>query len=201
MRTGTAVILCGGRSSRAGLDKQQLPLAGTTLPVAIGRQLSSLFRQVIIVTNQPALHAGCGFTVVEDLVKGAGPLGGIFTGLSHAASDYVYVTAGDMPGQNLSWIRWMAALAETGEASAVAALDGRGHVEPLSALFAARAAPEVAEALVRGRGGVGRFLAQLDSAVLVPEQIARRFSPGWQMFAGINTSADVERFLASSAPR
>jgi molybdopterin-guanine dinucleotide biosynthesis protein A len=38
-RVKTAVILCGGESSRAGVDKQLLPCEGTTLPKAIARKL------------------------------------------------------------------------------------------------------------------------------------------------------------------
>ena len=38
-------------------------------------------------------------------------------------------------------------------------------------------------------------------AALVPEETVRRFSPGWDMVAGINTRADVERFLQAAVPR
>jgi molybdenum cofactor guanylyltransferase len=197
-RAETAVILCGGRSSRAGVDKQLLPCGGTTLPLAIAGKLGALFREIVVVTNTPGLYAGSGLVVVEDIVKGAGPLGGIFTGLAAASSEYAYVTAGDMPGPNTRYIEWMMGMLEDGEATAVAARDGRGHIEPFNSLFAARCAPLMAAAIARGQLGVGAFLRSCDEAVFIPEEAARRFSPDWSMFASINTAADVRRFLSRS---
>jgi molybdopterin-guanine dinucleotide biosynthesis protein A len=195
-RTGTAVILCGGKSSRAGFDKQLLPCEGTTLPKAIARKLRALFPQIIIVTNTPGWNADSGLVVVEDIVKDAGPLAGIFTGLSYASSEYAYVTTGDMPHPNLRYIEWMTGLLHTGRVTAVAAREGRGHLEPFNSIFAARCAPLMAASLARGERSVSRFLRGCDGVLFVPEETARRFSPDWSMFAGVNTRADVERYLA-----
>jgi molybdopterin-guanine dinucleotide biosynthesis protein A len=195
-RAGTAVILCGGRSSRAGFDKQLLPCEGTTLPKAIARKLQTLFPEIIIVTTTPDLYAGCGFVVVRDMVKDAGPLAGIFTGLSYSSSEYAYVTAGDMPHPDLRYIEWMTGLLHTGRVAAVAAREGREHIEPFNSIFAARCAASMEASLARGERSVSRFLRSCDQVVFVPEETARRFSPDWSMFASINTRSDVERFLA-----
>lgn len=197
LRAATAVILCGGESSRAGFDKQLLPCEGTTLPRAIARKLHCLFEEIIIVTNTPDVYAGSGFVVLQDIVRGAGPLGGIFTGLSRASSQYAYVTAGDMPYPNIPFIEWMMGLLEPGCVAAVAARDGVEHIEPFNSLFAARCAPLMEAALARGERSVSRFLRSCTQAVFVPEETSRAFSPDWSMFASINTRADVQRFLRS----
>jgi molybdopterin-guanine dinucleotide biosynthesis protein A len=195
-RAGTAVILCGGKSSRAGVDKQLLPFEGTTLPQAIARKLQPLFPEIIIVTNTPWLYADSGFVVVQDIVKDAGPLAGILTGLSYASNEYAYVTAGDMPHPNLRYIEWMTGLLHTGRVAAVATKEGREHIEPFNSIFAARCATLMEASLTRGERSVSRFLRGCDRVVFVPEGAARRFSPDWSMFASVNTRADVERFLA-----
>jgi molybdopterin-guanine dinucleotide biosynthesis protein A len=197
-RVETAVILCGGESRRAGVDKQLLPCEGTTLPVAIAGKLAALFPEIIIVTNTPGIYAGSRFIVVQDIVRGAGPLGGIYTGLTCASGEYAYVTAGDMPDPNLRYIEWMMRLLERGGVSAMATREG-AHVEPFNSIFAARCAPLVEAALALGERGVSRFLRGCAGAVLIPEEAARVFSPDWGMFASINTRADVQRFL-SRAP-
>ena len=194
-RAGTAVILCGGKSSRAGCDKQLLPCEGTTLPKAIARKLQALFPEIIIVTGTPEVYAGSGFVVVEDIVKDAGPLAGIFTGLSYASSEYAYVTAGDMPYPDLRYVEWMTGLLDTGLVTAVAAREGPGHLEPFNSIFAARCAPMMAASLARGERSVSRFLRCSDGVLIVAGEDARRFSPDWSMFASVNTRADVERFL------
>jgi molybdopterin-guanine dinucleotide biosynthesis protein A len=195
-RAGTAVILCGGKSRRAGFDKQLLPCEGTTLPKAIARKLQALFPEIIIVTGTPEVYAGSGFVVVEDIVKDAGPLAGIFTGLSYASSEYAYVTAGDMPYPDLRYIEWMTGLLHTGPVTAVAAREGRGHIEPFNSIFAARCATLIEASLAHGERSVSRFLRGCDGALFVSEETARRFSPDWSMFSSVNTRADVERFLA-----
>ena len=196
----TAVILCGGESRRAGLDKQLLPCEGTTLPRAIARRLEALFREIIIVTHTPHIYADASFTVVEDIVKGAGPLGGIFTGLRHCTSHYSYVIAGDMPETNLAYIEWMRRTMlreslESGDVDAVAARQGVDHLEPFNSFFSVRCAPVIEASLARGEGSIGRFLKRCDHALLVQEEVARFFSPDWSMFRSVNTRADVDEFL------
>jgi molybdopterin-guanine dinucleotide biosynthesis protein A len=193
-RAATAVILCGGESSRAGIDKQLLPCEGTTLPRAIARKLRGLFDEIIIVTNTPDSYAGSGLVVVQDIVKGAGPLGGIFTGLTHASSEYAYVTAGDMPYPNLHFIEWMMGFLESG-VTAVAAREGREHLQPFNSIFATRCAPLIGASLVLGERSVGRFLRGCGTVEFIPEETARLFSPDGSMFASINTRADVESYL------
>jgi molybdopterin-guanine dinucleotide biosynthesis protein A len=194
-RMDTAVILCGGRSSRAGIDKQLLPCEGTTLPLAVAGKLRALFPNVIIATNMPERYAGSGCTVLRDVVDDAGPLAGILTGLLHASGEYVYVTAGDMPWPNLDFIRWMAGLLETDSPAAVATRHGAHHLEPFNSVFAMRCVNPMRAALERGVHSVCRFLRGCGGAIFVPEEFARRFSPDWSMFTSINTPADVEGFL------
>jgi len=192
----TAAILCGGESRRAGFDKQLLPHEGTTLPKAIARKLERLFQEIIIVTRTPDLYADTGCMAVQDIVKGAGPLGGIFTSLRHSTSDYVYVIAGDMPCPNLAYIVWMMQFLEGGDVDAVATRVGRDHIEPFNSFFSVRCSPLIEESLARGHRGVGSFLRKCHRALFVQEEDARRFSPDWSMFLNINTRADVARYLS-----
>jgi molybdopterin-guanine dinucleotide biosynthesis protein A len=197
-RAGTAIILCGGRGSRAGVDKQLLPHEGTTLPLAIAARLRTLFPEIIIATNLPERYAGSGCVVVRDVVNDAGPLAGILTGLLHASGEYAYVTAGDMPWPNLAYIRWMTGLLETDSPAAVTARQGPDHLEPFNSVFAVRCAGSMRAALDRGERGVCRFLRGCGDAVFVPEELARAFSPDGSMFANINTRADVRWFLSGA---
>lgn len=200
-RVTTAIILCGGRSSRAGVDKQTLPCGGTTLPLAIAEKLSALFPEIIFVTTMPERYAGSGFAAVRDVVVDAGPLAGILTGLLRASGEYAYVTAGDMPWPNLDYIRWMAGLLDADSPAAIATRQGAEHLEPFNSILSVRCADAMRSALDRGERGVCRFLRSIGQAVLVPEEIARAFSPDGSMFASINTRADVERFLRGAYAR
>lgn len=142
------------------------------MPKAIARKVERLFREIIIVTTKPDLYADTGFIAVEDIVKGAGPLGGILTALRHSTGDYSHVVAADMPYPNLAHIAWMMQLLERGDVDAVATREGCGHIEPFNSCFSLRCAP------------------------LIEESLARRFSPDWSMPLNFNTRADVERYLS-----
>lgn len=82
----SAAILAGGRATRfGGRDKSTLVVGGRTIRE---RQLD-------------ALRCATGNVLVveaaRDIVPGCGPLGGIFTALTEARADAVFVVACDMP--------------------------------------------------------------------------------------------------------
>lgn len=191
----TAAVLCGGESSRAGLDKQTLPLGDTTLPVALARILAERFAQVLVVTNRPELYARSGFAAAEDFISGSGPLGGIHAALRRAESEYVYVIGGDMPYPNLAYVERLREEAERGSYGAIATRLDDGKVEPLNSLFSRRCAAPIEDFLARGGRSVGAFLRGRGDVLFLGEEEARRFSPDWSMFANVNTREEVAAYL------
>lgn len=91
----TAVILCGGQSSRMDhIPKQTLRYRGRSFLEILLGELEG-FGEVALSDNREG--AGDGRTVWRDIVPGCGPMGGIHTALSYAAFDWVFVTACDTP--------------------------------------------------------------------------------------------------------
>ena len=79
----TGIILAGGKNSRMGMDKLLLPVRGQPM---IDRILDVL-REVcgrIVVVGQPRAYLQRleSVTVVEDRIRGIGPIGGFIRGLS-----------------------------------------------------------------------------------------------------------------------
>ena len=98
MEKASALILAGGKNSRIGRNKAfiRLPNGQTILQNSINI-LRDIFPEIIIVANRKEAYREFEVPVVEDLIKECGPLGGVFTGLCHAASQRHFVTACDMP--------------------------------------------------------------------------------------------------------
>ena len=94
---GSAVILCGGKSSRMGFDKSNIMIKDQPIFEHIAEQLELCFDEVILVTGKSNPVTSHKYRVVEDLVDSCGPIGGILTGLSAAESEFVFFTACDMP--------------------------------------------------------------------------------------------------------
>ena len=110
MLTDTAVILAGGKSTRMGFDKQQLKIGNKIIAEYIADKLSNDFSQIIVVSNKPHLYENTGLFVVEDEIKGYGPLAGLYTGLTYSKSKFIYLIACDMPNISLEFIRYMKGL-------------------------------------------------------------------------------------------
>ena len=106
---GSAVILAGGLSERMGFDKQLMRIGGVRVTDGMAVKLSAEFCEIIISTNKPEYYANAGLITLPDKL-GAGPLAGIYSGLGFCGSEYLYVTACDMPFISLDYIRYMKAL-------------------------------------------------------------------------------------------
>lgn len=100
MRLG-AVILCGGKSTRMGVAKGDLPFGEDTMLARVARRLADVAKPVVVVLAQgqkrPNLATECRFAV--DGQADRGPLEGLAAGLREMGddADSVYVTTCDAP--------------------------------------------------------------------------------------------------------
>lgn len=101
--TPSAIVLCGGGSTRMGRDKGSLPFGDDTMLSRVIGIVGNVTNDIVVVARDgqeiPAPHKGVPYRVrvVRDPVEGLGPLAGIVTGLRSIASDVAFVTACDMP--------------------------------------------------------------------------------------------------------
>jgi molybdopterin-guanine dinucleotide biosynthesis protein A len=97
----TCIILAGGASRRMGQDKALIQIEGIRLLDYVYGKCQELFKEIIIVTNQPQQFIDYQIPVVGDEIPGAGSLGGLYTGLKRASNDYsfcvAWVTEGGRP--------------------------------------------------------------------------------------------------------
>lgn len=92
----TGFVLAGGKSSRMGQDKGLMLLNGKEMLLLVIEQLLPCVDEVVIVSNNEA-YKRFGFTVIEDLIKDAGPAGGIFTALKNSGTELNFILSCDMP--------------------------------------------------------------------------------------------------------
>ncbi len=103
----TGIILSGGNNSRIGVEKSFLKVAGRPVIERILDVLEPLFKDIIIVTNSPGLYLQYGVKITTDVLRGKGPLGGIYSGLLYSNSPYSMCFACDMPFLNRDLIAYM----------------------------------------------------------------------------------------------
>lgn len=199
-----AVILCGGRSRRMGVDKSVALLdhQGRWLLATLAEYLATRFGHVILATNNLAklenrseLHP---YHVVTDLFPGAGPAGAICSALK-ARPDIkaLFCMACDMP--NIYWplIDKMAQVLEREEAETVVPRHPKiwggpedpPKCEPLYAFYSQATCFEFEKGLDKGQHKLQIFLSQMKTVYLDldPEDLSSAF------FSNLNTLDDVER--------
>lgn len=193
---GTAAILVGGKSSRMGQDKKNLKLLGESLLQSIISQISPVFEEIIIVgceDNEVSKIEGVD-AVYPDALKISASLTGIYTALMHCKSEYVYVTACDMPNYDEAYIRYMMSLLERMPDKNGCLTRFKEWVEPFNAFYSRRLLSTMEAFLKKGQKSVFYFLSTED-VCYIEERDARKFSPDWKVFSNLNTPDDLETHL------
>jgi molybdopterin-guanine dinucleotide biosynthesis protein A len=103
----TAVILAGGKSSRFGGEDKAFALVGNVpmIRLVIDR-LKVVFDRIIVISNSPDKYrAWRDVSVASDIIKNAGPLGGIHAGMKYSKTPWIFVVSCDMPFIDSALIR------------------------------------------------------------------------------------------------
>lgn len=158
----TALILCGGKSTRMGRPKAFLPYRGTLMINHIINLIRQLFTEVILVTNEPELFDGFAIDIVKDILPHRGPLGGILSGLLIANNDHSFVTACDMPFISREVIEGMV---KEHEGNDVLVLKHDQGIEPLIGIYSKKCIKALEESLFVGQTNLNNFVSTLNAEI------------------------------------
>ena len=195
----TAVILAGGRSRRLGRDKAVEPFAGEPLLCRVIRRAAAGVNanagDVVVVVADPARAAALPLEpehrTAVDAFPGCGPLGGIYTGLTAARTEWSLVAACDLPFLSVPLLRYMARLRDGVD---IVAPVINGRPEATHALYSRRCRPAIAARLQAGRLKTADLFGDV-TVRYVDETEIRRFDPELLSFFNINRPADLARAL------
>jgi molybdopterin-guanine dinucleotide biosynthesis protein A/HD superfamily phosphodiesterase len=93
----SCLILAGGQGKRLSPDKPLLEIEGVPIIQRTVDVVSSLFPEVIVVTNTPEKYQFLDLPLVPDERVGCGPLMGIYSGMRKVTYPAAFVCAADMP--------------------------------------------------------------------------------------------------------
>ncbi len=189
----SAVVLAGGLSRRLGRDKAVEPLAGEPLIRRVLSSVAQVTDQTVVVVNDAAraseLPLGKDVVAAVDRYPGAGSLGGIFTGLEAARTDWALVVACDMPFLNVPLLRRILSL-RTGRDAVVPVIEGRP--EPTHAAYSRRCLPHIERRLQANDLKISRFYDDV-SVEYLPQHVVDEYDPDHLSFFNINTEQDLQR--------
>ncbi len=91
------VVLAGGKSSRFGTDKALFSYKGKPLVLHALDILRPICRNLLISSNQKQAFDDFGATVIGDIYRNCGPLGGIHSALHYTNAQALAVIGCDTP--------------------------------------------------------------------------------------------------------
>jgi len=186
--TVSAVVLAGGRSTRLQQDKALLELDGEWILEGILRKLAFLSDDLLVVGGDQEKLRSLGVPIVPDARPGAGPLGGIYTGLQRMDHERGLFVACDMPLLSLPLLRYMIKLSP--HFDVVIPRVGE-NVEPLHAVYGKACLLPMKEQLDRGERRVVCFHPSVRIRYIEEPNIDV-FDPQRLSFFNINTPHDLE---------
>lgn len=201
----SAIVLCGGHSSRMGSPKAWLDFDGEPLLVRTVRTIASVAWPVVVVAapgqEVPPLE---GVAVVRDAVSGRGPLQGLAAGLEAVASraPAAFVSSTDVPFLHPALIRRVAELRGLDHDIAVPRAGGRLH--PLSAVYGIAVLGEVAALLEADRLRLSFLFDRVrtlvaDEALLLAGAELAGADPELRSLRNVNTPEEYAAALAEAA--
>jgi len=178
----TGLILVGGRSSRMGRDKAFLELAGKPIFQRILEVFQECFAEVCLAGNRGERFAHLGLRLLEDIFPGSA-LGGIYSGLYHATTPYVFVSSCDIAFPSPQVIRNLCSRRQGADAVVVRKPEG---CEPLFALYSKQCLGPMKKHLESGDCCAYGYYPQV-RVRYVPEKDLAQLDPEGRAFLNINT--------------
>ena len=145
-----------------GRDKALLAYRETTLVEHVARAVRTAAGSVTLI-GDPGRYGALGHPVFADKVPNCGPLGGIFTALSVALTDWNLVVACDMPGISESALRGLIDPEAGPGRYSVMAVGPGGEPEPLCAVYHRQCLPVLDRAIREKRFKMRDLVVELQA--------------------------------------
>jgi molybdopterin-guanine dinucleotide biosynthesis protein A len=185
----TGVILAGGENTRMPVLKAFIKVEGKPIIERNLALIQQLFRDTLIVTNQPSDYSYLGVPLLGDIHDIRGPMTGIFTSLFNSRVPWVFISACDMPFISRDLINYMYSQRDGFDAVVPAP---KGRAEPLFAFYSKKLLLSMEKAVLSDRRGLKDFLKDKKVKYISAAEV-RRFDPGARSFINLNTPQDADR--------
>ncbi len=190
----TGAVLIGGKSRRFGTDKVVCPVAEKPMAKKVIELVSRIFDGVILI-GHPRKELN-DYKIIEDIVPDRGSLGGIFTALSVAKGEYVFVFGADMPFLNVELIKYM--ITVTDKHDIIIPRWSKG-IEPLHAVYRKSLIPNIKSLIEKDYLKISTLIEMKDISTLeITEEKIRSFGDPEKIFFNVNTPDDFKCLISTS---
>jgi molybdopterin-guanine dinucleotide biosynthesis protein A len=152
--------------------------------------LRSVFERVLVVVAEDSASVEADVPILRDLIANCGSLGGLYTGLKQAKTEWVFAVACDMPFLDQATIRHFIDLKAEGDVVMAKLEQG---FQPMHAIYHRNCLP-IMETLIQAQDFKIHRLANhpsLHVRIVSPEELDS-LDPEGRSFYNVNTLADLD---------
>ena len=187
----TGVILAGGQNKRFfGRNKAFVRIGGKRILDRIYGIYNTLFKEIILVTNDPLQYLEWDLDIVTDLFPIRSSLTGIHAGLFYMNTPHAFFMACDIPFLKKGLVETILDGIEPG-VDIVIPETSKG-LEPLCSVYSKHCLKPVEQQLVKQQLKIRQVFQKVRIKKL-PEPILRKADPDLLSFSNINTPEDLAR--------
>ncbi len=187
----TGVILAGGRNMRLpGIKKTFHEIKGKKIMDIIYEIFSSIFDEIIIVTNEPQEFAGWNALIVSDIDPSRCSLAGIHAGLYYSSTKHIFVSACDTPFLKKELVLYI--LSQINSKFDVIIPETEAGFEALCAVYSRGSLSAIERNLKNRIYMVKRFFKK-NRVKMISSKNIEKFDPQMKSFFNINTPEDLEK--------
>jgi len=187
----TGVILAGGLNKRfAGKNKAFIRICGKRIIDYIYNIFKELFKEIIIVTNDPVKYIEWDVRIVTDIMSARSSLTGIHTGLFFATNRYTFITACDTPFLKRGVVETIIDGIKPGYSVTIP--ETPNGLEPLCAVYSKHCLKPIEQQIVNQEFKIKQFLKK-KRLNKIPENVLRDKDPDLLSFFNMNTPSDFVR--------
>ncbi len=187
----TGVILAGGMNTRfSGQDKAFLSVGGKRIIDRLYSIFNALFKDIILVTNDPYKYLEWDINIVTDLYPVRSSLTGIHAGLFYTSNPFAFFAACDIPFLKKELVEILINNIEQG--IDVIVPETKAGFEPLCAVYSKECLKQVEQQVIQNKLAI-RHLFKKRRVKKIPEKVLREKDPDLISFFNINTPQDREK--------
>lgn len=184
----TGVILAGGKSGRMGQNKALMALGGKRLVDRVVDVMRDVFRDLLMVTNTPAIYADLGIPMVRDVWPDKGSLGGIYSAIYHVTTPYCLVVACDMPFLHAAVMRYLVAQIADHDVVVPDVLD---ELQTLHAIYSKTCLQPIEQRLEANRLRIVGFFPDVRVRTVTASEL-QPYDPDLLAFQNLNTPEEFQ---------
>jgi molybdopterin-guanine dinucleotide biosynthesis protein A len=178
-----------------GSNKALLPLNGKPMIEHVASTLRNVVPWLTIVSDHADPYRFLNLPIIPDLVRDAGPLGGIHAALSALAAPAVLVVGCDTPFLSVPLLQYLLNTPHTSSAI-IARADNRVH--PLCGIYHREALPRIGQFLSAGRFKLLELVDELGADIIDITPSLPFYRP--DLFTNVNDLPDYHQIEKTGDP-